>query len=315
MMPGNCLRRVRERLGLRYRDVERSSYEPATRRGRPDSIVRVSRLADIENAGVTPSLYKLYSLCTIYHLDPYTVSEWYGVPLQEHLRDAMEHTAPRTHVLATLQKRPTPVLSAGAFDATETAFLANGEEELPLEAVLLGGQSRYRLGFIGTSDRSMEPLLRPESLVLFDPVRRHIENSGWHNEFDRPFYFVELREGYRCSWCARDGDRLDSRIHFRRAFRKVRSSLRKRKSSGKWREWLCGCLQRRSRSNQGKQHTEIGNEEIAKIGLGAERHKSAEMFEFQPARGDFLGRRAQSHHVPTQVALLKFEGLFQDLAE
>ena len=51
----------------------------------------------------------------------------------------------------------------------------------------------------------MEPLLRPGSLVLVDPARRQVRADGWRNEFERPIYFVEIREGYRCSWCSIEG--------------------------------------------------------------------------------------------------------------
>jgi transcriptional regulator with XRE-family HTH domain len=64
--PGLRLRHARERLGLTYREVERASYEVAARRGRPEFILHISRLADIENRNVVPSLYKLYSLAAIY---------------------------------------------------------------------------------------------------------------------------------------------------------------------------------------------------------------------------------------------------------
>jgi hypothetical protein len=57
MLPGLRLRQARERLGLTYRDVERASYELAARRGRPDFIIHISRLADIENRGVVPGLH------------------------------------------------------------------------------------------------------------------------------------------------------------------------------------------------------------------------------------------------------------------
>ncbi len=51
MAPGLRLRQARERLGLTYRDVERASYELASRRGRPEFVLHISRLADIETAG------------------------------------------------------------------------------------------------------------------------------------------------------------------------------------------------------------------------------------------------------------------------
>jgi len=209
MVPGTCLRRARERLGLTYRDVERSSYELAKRRGRSDFIIRVSRLADFENGGVTPSLYKLYSLCAIYHLDVFEVCEWYSIPLRQRLRDSLEQPTPRTHLLAVLDDRPDPSAPKRPLDSERTSFLAlqKGEWD-PVAAALTGGKSRYRLGFIGTEDHWMEPLLRPGSLVLLDPARRRIDDSGWPNEFERPIYFIELRQGYRCCWCQRDKDRL-----------------------------------------------------------------------------------------------------------
>jgi len=40
MLPGLRLRQVRERLGLTYRDVERISYELASRRGRPEFVLQ-----------------------------------------------------------------------------------------------------------------------------------------------------------------------------------------------------------------------------------------------------------------------------------
>ena len=54
----------------------------------------------------------------------------------------------------------------------------------------------------------MDPLLRPGSLVMVDPSRRSVDAGPFRNEFERPIYFVDLRSGYRCSWCTRDGDRL-----------------------------------------------------------------------------------------------------------
>src|SRR3979490_1038664 len=89
LQPGTRLRRARERLGLTYRNVERASYELACHRGRPDFIVHLSRLADIENRDVTPSLYKLYALAVIYHLDPKEVSQWHDVPFDGHFADGL----------------------------------------------------------------------------------------------------------------------------------------------------------------------------------------------------------------------------------
>src|SRR2546422_11447623 len=74
-----------------------------------------------------------------------------------------------------------------------------------LEGGLLNGQEHYRYGYIGLDDHMMEPLLRPGSLVLVDPALQSARNSGWKNEYERPIYFVDVRDGYRGSWCSEEG--------------------------------------------------------------------------------------------------------------
>src|SRR3974390_3811979 len=100
LQPGTRLRRARERVGLTFRDVERAIYELACQRGGPDFIVHLSRLADIENRDVTPSIYKLYALAVIYHLDPKEVCQWYDVPFEGHFADGIQLSAPNTHIAA-----------------------------------------------------------------------------------------------------------------------------------------------------------------------------------------------------------------------
>ena len=87
MDAGLRLKRIRENLGLRYRQVEQASNLIAARRGSAEFVVGLSRLADIENKGVVPSLHRLYSLCAIYRLDMGEVLEWYGVDLAQILQD------------------------------------------------------------------------------------------------------------------------------------------------------------------------------------------------------------------------------------
>lgn len=100
--PGLRLRRLRERFGLTYRDVERASFQIVLNRGRPDFILHISRLADMENNNVVPSLYKLYSLAAIYHLDPLELCAWYEAPFQQALHDGASFPPPRTHLAESL---------------------------------------------------------------------------------------------------------------------------------------------------------------------------------------------------------------------
>src|ERR1017187_6292725 len=82
LQPGTRLRQARERRGLTYREVDLASYELACQRGRPEFMVRLSRLAHFEIRDVTASLYNLYTLALISHLDPKEVCPWYEVPFE-----------------------------------------------------------------------------------------------------------------------------------------------------------------------------------------------------------------------------------------
>src|ERR1700675_1737448 len=97
MDPGFRLRQSRERLGLTYRDVERASLALARVHTRPQFTVHISRLAEIENGGVVPSLHKLYALAVVYHLNPLEILGWYDVQLDRFLGDAF---------LSPLRNRP-----------------------------------------------------------------------------------------------------------------------------------------------------------------------------------------------------------------
>jgi hypothetical protein len=59
----------------------------------------------------------------------------------------------------------------------------------------------------------MMPILRPGSIVLVDTSVRRIADIDWSSEYDRPMYFVEVREGYRCGWFHQDGPRLVMQPH------------------------------------------------------------------------------------------------------
>jgi len=207
--PGTRLRSARERLGLTYRDVERASYELACQRGRPDFIVHLSRLADIENREVTPSIYKLYALAVIYHLDPREVCQWYDVPFNGHFSDGVKVAAPNTHLAAGPASLRLPIRFDPGFDPGRTAFLTRMVERWgDLEGTLFGQPGRYLYGYVGLEDHRMDPLLRPGSLVLVDPQLQEVHNSGWKNEYERPIYFIELRQEFRCCWCRYESGQL-----------------------------------------------------------------------------------------------------------
>lgn len=209
---GEKLRRARERLKLTYRDVAAASQAIAARRESAEFLIPLSRLADIENRGRVPTIFRLYTLCAIYKLDLHEVMRWYGVPVEQLVSEKLQIGLEETH---TVEITPhgnvmLPHPAEGEIDLDKTTFLSQVIRrwgKVPFS--FLGGHDvQHRYGLIGLEDWSMFPILRPGSLVLIDEARRKIARAGWTNEFDRPIYFFEYRGGFLCGWCALEGDRL-----------------------------------------------------------------------------------------------------------
>jgi transcriptional regulator with XRE-family HTH domain len=205
--PGQKLRRARERLGLRYRDVEEASQKIASRHGTDEFSIGLSRLADIENKGTLPSLYRLYSVCAIYRLDFRMVLNWYGVDLAQLPADAAANPVSQTHPIGFQAE---PVVEASfpldldpGLDLSRTSFISRHLRRWgPLAQGMLGSLDLRRqcYGFIGTADWSMYPILPPGSFVQIDETKTKIAAEGWADEFERPIYFLEHRNGFRCCW-------------------------------------------------------------------------------------------------------------------
>ena len=220
MNPGLKLKKAREDLGLRYRDVEHASNEIAGRRKCSDFIVGLSRLADIENRGVVPSIHRLYSLCSIYRIDFEEVLGWYGVPLSEIWADAMTVNPPNTHLVDIYRspqgKARVPLQLDPGVDFSKTQFLSRLVQSWGSVPVLMLSALDFdngRYGMIGWDDNRMAPLLRPGAIVQIDTNRRQIVESGWSTELERPIYFLEMRTGYACCWCSRAGEKLILQPH------------------------------------------------------------------------------------------------------
>jgi transcriptional regulator with XRE-family HTH domain len=204
--PGEKLKRARQRLTLTYRDVEKASQQIAKRRANVEFSIALSRLADIENKGTVPTIYKIYSLCSIYRLDLHQTLGWYGVPVDLLASEALQIEVPKTHAIHIQPEGmftvPQPLDSQ--VDLNQTTFLSHVIRcwgKMGLSFLNGWDLRRHRYGIIGMEDWSMYPLLHPGSLVLIDEGRRRIASGGWTSEIDRPIYFLEHRGGYLCGWC------------------------------------------------------------------------------------------------------------------
>src|SRR5579863_4327618 len=124
---GQKLKRVRERLRLKFRDVEEASGRIAAMHSNDEFSVALSRLADIENKGTMPSVYRLYSLCAIYRIEMAEVLSWYGISLSDLPADSAVVEQARTHLVGFKSEEgqiQVPISIDPGLDITRTVFLS-----------------------------------------------------------------------------------------------------------------------------------------------------------------------------------------------
>jgi hypothetical protein len=198
------------------RDVTERSQRIAGFEGNEEFYISNAWLTEIENTEATPSIYKLYSISTIYHVRFSDLLLLFGVDLQRIGNHQLGMPLDNTH-LTNIEAGdghrtvPFPVRFDPGFSLERTNLLSRMVEawgEIPIALVQHLDLRHNQYGYIGLNDFTLSPLLRPGSLVQIDPKLKKVQSSKWRTEFDRPIYFVELREGYACSWCELQGNQL-----------------------------------------------------------------------------------------------------------
>src|SRR5690242_307343 len=216
LRPGEQLKTLRSRLGITTRDVTEKSQQIAVAEGNEEFCISNAWLTQIENTHATPSIYKLYSLCAIYHLKFTELLLLFGVDLQKigkfqlsaplektHLTNIEAHDGDRTVTF--------PVRFDRGFDLEKTNLLSRMVEiwgEIPISLIQHLDVRHNLYGYVGLQDYTLSPMLRPGTFVQIDQKLRKVQSFRWRTEFDRPIYFVELRDGYACSWCELQGNQL-----------------------------------------------------------------------------------------------------------
>jgi transcriptional regulator with XRE-family HTH domain len=207
--PNEQLKDLRTRLRITTRDVAEFSQKVAESEGNPEFQISNAWLTQIENSDSVPSIFKLYSLSSIYRIKFTDLLLLYGVDLQRLSLHQLASPLPHTH-LTTLEVYDSertvsfPVRFDRSFDLDNTNLISRMVEvwgEVPIALIQQLDIRRGQYGYIGLQDLMLYPLLRPGSFVQIDPRVRKIQPQRWRTEFDRPIYFVELRDGYACSWC------------------------------------------------------------------------------------------------------------------
>lgn len=203
MGAGQQLKLLRNRRNITVRDVEQASRRIAD--AKRDKCYRISNgwLIQLENGVSKPNICKLFSLSVIYHVSVRDLLRLYGIDVDN--KEQYESIA---------NPQLTQLLPAGPpFDFSRTSASTRLASELtmqhpPFSSVPCNNNSTIRYGYLGTTDFTMYPLIRPGALLEIDTSQNKLQTAAGPNEFDRPIYFVELRDGSACGRCELQGNQL-----------------------------------------------------------------------------------------------------------
>ena len=214
---GKRLRAERLRARLSTRAVQKLSQQIAQEKGdNQDYYISHGWLTEVENGKFTPSIYKLYSLSLIYKCSYLKIMGFFGINILDAAREQRLVSLPHTHLIGSNLELPgqtimLPVELRRNVELAKTNLVSRMFETWGGILIALLQQMDLReslCGYIGLEDYTLYPLIRPGSFVEIDERQNKVKAGSWQNEFDRPIYFVELRNGDACSWCELDGNQL-----------------------------------------------------------------------------------------------------------
>jgi transcriptional regulator with XRE-family HTH domain len=214
--PGEYLKQLRHRLGITTRGVEELSRKVAIESANEECYISNAWLTQLENTSSVPSIYKLFTISVIYRMNFTELLAIFGVILGDAARFRDSLPLGNTH-LASIETedygQPVtfPIRFDRGFSIDKTSLISRMVElwgEVPISVIQRLDVRHCQYGFIGMDDYSMYPLLRPGSFVQIDSQVNRVNATEWRTEFDRPIYFVELRDSYACSWAELKGSQL-----------------------------------------------------------------------------------------------------------
>jgi transcriptional regulator with XRE-family HTH domain len=165
---GQELRSLRNKRNITVREVEQASRRIADFKRDKRFCISNGWLAQLENGVSEPNIWKFFSLSVIYQANLLDLIRIYNLDIDD-------------------KKEYAPVA-----DSRLTGDDASG---------IIYGQ-------LGSSDLTMYPMIRPGALLKIDTSQNTLMQVAWHNEYERPIFFIELREAYACGWCELHGNQL-----------------------------------------------------------------------------------------------------------
>lgn len=206
MAAGSKLKSLRNGCNITVRQVEQASVRIAEAKG--DKRFRISNgwLAQLEKGISEPSIHKLFTLSVIYHADFRELARFYDVDLDEIEKYESIANPHVTQLRPEIQDESQSFLNASrGLTQAPTSLMPHLTEATNLERE---DKRNIRYGYVGLADYTMYPLIRPGAVVEIDVSQNKLHITSWSNEFGRPIFFVELREGYACGWCQLQGNQL-----------------------------------------------------------------------------------------------------------
>ena len=204
MPAGQGLKTLRNRRNITVREVEQASRRIADFKGDKRFCISNGWLAQLENGGSEPSICKLFSLSIIYRTNFLELARLYNVDVDH--KEKYEPVA---------NPELTQLISKNGDDPaqSETSFSQDrGSTSLEPMNVTTAGAEVYApqiiYGHLGLADFTMYPMIRPGALLKIDTSQNKVVASVCRNEYERPIYFIELREAYACGWCELQGNQL-----------------------------------------------------------------------------------------------------------
>jgi hypothetical protein len=198
------------------REVEDFSRTISEDRKNEEYYISNAWLTQLENSSSVPSIYKLFSLSVIYRVKFNDLLSVFGVDLNASTSYQLALPAPNTHLASLETPDPEkaitfPVRFDKGFSLEKTSLISRMVEvwgEVPIALIQKLDVRHCQYGYVGMQDFTMYPLLRPGSFVQIDSAGGRMQPADWRTEFDRPIYFIELREGYACSWVEQRGSQI-----------------------------------------------------------------------------------------------------------
>jgi transcriptional regulator with XRE-family HTH domain len=200
---GERLRSLRLQGQLSLREVEQRSLRFVQERGNKSFQVSASWLNRLEREEHELTVNKLIVLADIYNLS-----------IERLIRSIYPEDAQARSLRQLSSPKATMLLTEGPLEEQANYLLpdALSLDQPPDETTLLTAENSaslapYRRGIIGKRDCTLDPMVPPGSIVYVDTQKRSISSRrDWIHEFQRPIYFLTIRDGYVCGWCELDPD-------------------------------------------------------------------------------------------------------------